>query len=494
MCSTCVLSTTVCGEQLTLCVTGESLRRATTIDMLSDDVFLEIFDSYRKIPVHEPFHVQLVWPWHLLVHVCRRWRQIIFGSPYLLNLRILCTQKTPVEDNLLIWPTLPIVIRYSNTGTSLRSEGVGNVIAALRRANRVCHVELNVTNSMLETMVALMQEPFPELTHIDIFSVSTDGGRGVLPKGFLGGSAPARLQEISFHNLSFPSLPTFLLSTSNLISLTFSDIPPTDYIAPEAMITCLVVLHRLEKLFIGFQSVTSRPDRVRPPLFTRNVLPALTSFTFNGACEYLEDLVAQIDSPRLRDVCVDCWNPLVGTPVAQLPEFVDRTIGPKLTIFSHAQIGYSGGTFSFIMYNPELHPFWDSGPARVVFSCDGIGWRVSHVAQVLSRFSSATLSNVIHLELNADDEEGPELQCMTNFEWLDLLEQFPKVKTLFVSSEVSGYVAFALEDITEDMVTEVLPSLEFIYLDTRAVPLSVENFVAVRRLAGRPVIVVCPTG
>ena len=486
---------------LTLCGTGESHRRGSTIDMLSGDDLLEIFDSYRKIPVHEPFfRVQLVWSWHLLVHVCRRWRQIIFESPHRLNLQILCTQKTPVKDNLFIWPTLPIVIKYSNTKRNPRPEGVGNVIASFQQANRVCHVELNVTKSMFEKMVPFMLESFPELTHIDIYpEPATDGSMGVLPGEFLGGSGP-RLQEISFDNHSFPSLSTFLLSTSNFISLALSGIPPTGYIAPEAVIACLAELPRLKQLIFGFHSVTSRPDQIHPPPITRTVLPALTSFTFYGASEYLEALVAQIDSPKLETIRVECLNSLVDTPAAQFPEFVDRTIGEKLLESSHAQIGYSSGTFSFIMYYPKLHPLWDwftPNPdmmARVVaFSCYGIGWRVSHVAQVLSRFSSEILSNVTHLELEAEDEEGLELRCMANFEWLYLLEQFPTVKTLLVSSEVSGYVAYALEDITEDIVTDVLPPLELICLDAQAVPLSVENFVAVRRPAGRPVTVVGTT-
>lgn len=185
---------------------GESYRCATTINILSDDVLLEIFDSFREIPFYYSFRVQVVWSWQSLVHVCRRWRQIIFESPHRLNLQILCTEKSPVKKNLRIWPTLPIVIKYNYTGRSLRPAGIGNVLAALRQPNRVCHVELNVTSSMLEKMVALLQEPFPELTHIDIFSESTDGGMGVLPNGFLGGSAP-RLRELYFLNLSFPSLP-----------------------------------------------------------------------------------------------------------------------------------------------------------------------------------------------------------------------------------------------------------------------------------------------
>ena len=68
--------------------------------MLPDEVLLEIFDFYRKIPVY--YSIRPVWTWHLLVHVCRRWRQIIFESPHRLDLQILCTEKTPVRQNLCV--------------------------------------------------------------------------------------------------------------------------------------------------------------------------------------------------------------------------------------------------------------------------------------------------------------------------------------------------------------------------------------------------------
>jgi hypothetical protein len=49
--------------------------------------------------------------WHTLVHVCRRWRDLVFASPRRLNLRLLCRKDTPVREMLDIWPALPIVIQ-----------------------------------------------------------------------------------------------------------------------------------------------------------------------------------------------------------------------------------------------------------------------------------------------------------------------------------------------------------------------------------------------
>ena len=49
--------------------------------------------------------------WHTLVHVCRNWRNVVFGSPRRLNLHLCCTKRTPVRENLDIWPQLPIIIK-----------------------------------------------------------------------------------------------------------------------------------------------------------------------------------------------------------------------------------------------------------------------------------------------------------------------------------------------------------------------------------------------
>ncbi|KAH9043566.1 hypothetical protein EDB84DRAFT_863762 [Lactarius hengduanensis] len=68
-------------------------RPDTTINMLPNNVLLEIFDLCQ-----ERYTMYHVWGWHFFVHVCRRWRQIIFDSPHRLNLRIFCTQRNSCQD------------------------------------------------------------------------------------------------------------------------------------------------------------------------------------------------------------------------------------------------------------------------------------------------------------------------------------------------------------------------------------------------------------
>src|SRR6266702_978015 len=72
--------------------------------MLPDNVLLEIFDLCRK---SLRYNILPAWKWHLLVHICQRWRQIVLESPHRLKLQILCTHRTPVRKNLGIWPAFP---------------------------------------------------------------------------------------------------------------------------------------------------------------------------------------------------------------------------------------------------------------------------------------------------------------------------------------------------------------------------------------------------
>ncbi|KAN0138730.1 hypothetical protein V8E53_003718 [Lactarius tabidus] len=164
--------------------------------MLPDDILLEIFDLYRKI--HD-YLIRAVWKWHILVHVCQRWRQIVLASPHRLNVRILCTHGTPVM-NLGIWPAFPIVMDYyyySKCG--LMSNDEDDVVAVLVHLDRVCDVRLSVMGPQLEIIATAMRVPFPVLTRLHIFS--RDGNAPLLPDEFLGGSAP-RLQDITY--LAFP--------------------------------------------------------------------------------------------------------------------------------------------------------------------------------------------------------------------------------------------------------------------------------------------------
>jgi hypothetical protein len=132
--------------------------------VLPDDVLLKIFDLSG---LDYKYSLQFAWKWYFLVHVCQRWRQIVFASPHRLNLRILCSYRTPVRKNLDIWPAFPIIVDYGDL-KSIVPYDEDDLLAALEHPDRVCSVNLRTTPPQLEQMVRIMQEPFPVLTDLKI--------------------------------------------------------------------------------------------------------------------------------------------------------------------------------------------------------------------------------------------------------------------------------------------------------------------------------------
>jgi hypothetical protein len=181
-------------------------------------------------------------------------------------LRLFCTSKTPARDTLDVWPSLPLIIWDTHY-----PEGRDD-IAVLERSDRV--VQIILFGSNLENVLAAMQVPFPELTHLNL--LSNDGKVSVLPDSFLGGSAP-RLQTLLLQGIPFPGLPKLLLSATHLVTLRLCNIPHSGYISPEAIVAVLSTLTSLENLFLEFESPLSRPDwgnrRLPPP--THSVLPLI---------------------------------------------------------------------------------------------------------------------------------------------------------------------------------------------------------------------------
>ena len=129
------------------------------IDMLPDDVLLEIFHFYVDEAWNEyGLEKMRMKAWQSLVHVCRRWRSVVFGSPRRLDLRLVCTFNTPVRDTVDVWPALPLVIQ----GIDDDGVGVDNIVALLERSDLVRLIDLQpVSSSELEDLSKAMQVPFP---------------------------------------------------------------------------------------------------------------------------------------------------------------------------------------------------------------------------------------------------------------------------------------------------------------------------------------------
>ena len=444
--------------------------------MLPDDVLLKIFDFSG---MDYKYSLQFAWKWCFLVHVCRRWRQIVFTYPHRLNLRILCTHRTPVRKNLDIWPAFPIIVDYGDL-KSIVPYDEDDLFAALEHFDRVCSINLRITRAQLGQVVRIMQEPFPVLTDLKIILYDAEDFPA-LPMDFLGGSTPS-LQSIHLCGIPFPALPRLLASASNLFFLTVDNIPRTGYFSPQAMVMGLAALPRLEFLTIGFQLTMLEPDQIQLPPEPRIILPALTHFHFRGTSAYLEGLVARIDTPSLTRIYVHYLTQF-DFQVEQLFKFLERSVR-RGTLRSHARVTFSQGQLSFDKYH-HGNSSWESFPADIILRDKNYQVSVSQIIHVLNQFS-AICSNMVHLKLLLGYHD---LRVTGDAGLLQLLHQCSVVQTLHLSRELAGHIALVLESITAEMVAVVLPSLELISLEDQPSS-SIETFDAARRVSGCPITVV----
>jgi F-box-like len=166
------------------CAAGHILPRVT-IGAIPDDILLEIFDFVLQgiKDYSESYHYYRAKRWNRLVHLCKRWRYLVFASPLRLDLRLFCSGRTPVREALDVWPPLPIEISTCDWDA--------NIVAALEHRDRVRRVGLDKIPR--NQLAGLMPEPFPALEHLSLattFEIALVFQDFPLPSTFLGGSAP----------------------------------------------------------------------------------------------------------------------------------------------------------------------------------------------------------------------------------------------------------------------------------------------------------------
>ena len=443
--------------------------------MLPDEVLLKIFDFCLDEDASEKKDVEA---WQSLVHVCQRWRSVVFGSPRRLNLRLVCQAEIPVGVTLDVWPPLPLIVR----GKWMDDYHVDNIISLLKRSNRVCQIKLINVDLPLERIVPEMQEPFPELTHLvlDSYFIRTTA----LPDSFLGGSAP-RLRELRLYGIPFPGLPKLLLSATHLVYLRLHGISHSGNLSPETLVTVLSTLTSLRLLALKFlfsQSQVHPNQASQPPLATRSLLPVLDNLRFEGVTGYLDNLVARIDAPRLKDLVVFFHqNALHDTP--QFTQFISRT--PTLQALEKAHV-----TFQFNTAAVKLSSERSScGEVKVKIPCRELDRQFSS----LKRFFTSCLTPLsmsedlyitypnIGLRPDRDDE---------NISWLNLLQPFPAVKNLYLCEDIAPHIGLALQELVGRNAREVLPIVQHIFLEglrpCGSVPEGIEKFIAARQLSGHP--------
>ena len=464
--------------------TADSEVGPVTINTLPNEILLLIFRFDRLRYLDELIYFSharsVFWKWHRLIHVCRRWRAVVFGSPNFLNLRLACGPRTGLELTG-IWPPLPIAI--TNYFDRQFPEDY-DFDSAIVHHNRVYEIYLVGLECLpLRRLVSAMQVQFPALINLRL-RFDDSGPAPVLPNQFLGGSAP-NLQSLELYSIPFPALPELLLSATGLVHLTLSSIPHSGYFSPEAMVTGLAVLVNLEYLTITFESPLSRPDREiqRPPLPTLDVLPSLTRFVFNGASEYLEHLVARIDTPLLDFIWITFFHQLIFT-IPQLAQFMRRT--PRFLALDEAHMDFDNS-------GVQVAPLPLDEKSRLTISFRESGWQLSSLARVFtSLFPSIDV--VKHLYIHRPRNLPLQWQDdVVNRHWLEILGPFTAVKELYVCKGLAQRIAFTLQELVGRRVIDVLPALESLSLEelqlSEPVQEAIVQFVAARRVFGHPLAV-----
>ena len=447
------------------------------VDTLPDEVLLAAFDFVVDEDAKTTAEVEA---WKSLVHVCRRWRSIVFGSPRRLNLRLVCEIETPIRDTLDVWPPLLLVI-----WGSVYQINVDIIIAQLEHSDRLCQIYLyGGDNLPMETVLAAMQQPFPELTDLVITMLSDTVT--ALPDSFLGGSAP-RLRKLHLAGIPFPGLPKLLLSATHLVDLLLCNIPYSGYISPEAMATALSTLTSLQLFGLMFLFIPSLPNwahRPSPP--TCSLLPVLETLRFEGATEYLDDLVACIDVPRLSSLDV-AFSTLSVHDAPQFAQLISRTSTFEVLNIAHVIFKVQSAWVRLSSETP--------GYSLIVRIRDG-GldkqlWSLQQVFTLWLPPLSTASSSDLHLYENIDlqlDWPEDDIEDM----WLELLRSFTSVKNLYLSKEIASRIVPALQQLVGDRTTEVLPALEKIFLKEwpqGPVQKGIGEFIAGRRLSGHHIAV-----
>ena len=448
-----------------------------TIEILPDDVLLAIFTSYLLGRVYR------VDMWRTLVHVCQRWRYLVFASPGHLNLRLECTIKTRAREMLGVWPALPIVI----TDDSDSMESVDDIIAALEQRDRVCQITLeDIPRWKMGVFVPAMLGPFPALQGITFEASDVDSSIVVVPDSFLGGSAP-QLEWFTFHGFPFPALPTLLSSTTNLDDLQLTGILRSGYISPEVMVTCLSAMPRLSTFRFQFHSPESFPNREcrqRPPL-ARATLPALRDLFFGGVNEYFEDLITRIDTPVIHVLETTYFHQHIYD-FSQLSQFIGRVEAFKLPAYVNIRLLNGAAEVSV------SSQITTNKPARLLLgiSCAELHLQLRYFVQVCSSsllpFSDAeslAISSVYRLQRS---QWEPTLD---DFLWLDLLYTFSVVKNLNIDKNILTLVAYTLKDVVKERITGVFPAIQELsvgeHLPSGPVLRAIEKFATARGLFTR---------
>ena len=456
----------------------------THIHNLDDDSLLQIF-SYCRLEEEDKWNLGL--KWRNLAHVCQRWRYLVFDSSALLDMCLRLTNKSPSIDTLCHLPPLPLVIDYSHetwVGRAQTRKYEDNIHLGLQRHGRVRRVALRAPSSSMRILLEPMNNPFPRLEDLSLSSTTTEELSPVLPDSLC---APF-LRRLALHGIGLPKGLSLLSSMISLSTLSLTRIPDSFYFSPGRLVTQLQGLYCLEELSIGFAIPIPLPSSEGqllhapiPPV----TLPALKRLTFQGVGVYLDNLVAQINTPLLEQLSLTLFFELAFTLV-NLAEFIHRTERFRCLI---ARVIFNKEGVSIDVDHYEQCVIGKSS-LYINVNCEILEWRIDSAAQVCSSLGNV-LSAVEELTLDLDADALPSFWEITvdSTMWHELLLPFTGAKKLHIGFSLTLKLSQALESVPGELVLELLPELREleVQLEIDYANKVFSAFVEFREFLGRPV-------
>jgi hypothetical protein len=243
------------------------------------------------------------------------------------------------------------------------------------------------------------------------------------------------------------------------------------------------VLSSLRKLCVGFQSYGSGPDWEGQQ--KRSILPVLRELYFKGVSKYLAELVTHIDTPQLHYMDITFfYQHHSDTP--RLTQFINCT--PTLRSLDKVQVQCYDHVVDVILRSRTSEFRFDK--LLISILCSEPYWQRSSVE--LCNSSLHPLSTVEHLYIEYESSRHSSIE---NTLWLELLLPFTAVKNLYLYKEFAPGIAATLRELVGDRITEVLPSLQNIFVEGLRVDPSgpfqenIAQFIAARRHSEHPIAI-----
>ena len=452
------------------------------VHVLDNKSLLQIFSHYR-LEDEDDWNLRLAW--RKLAHVCRRWRLLIFDSSSDLNMRLRIANNSPSLDTLSHLPPLPLLIDYSDGTRTMARKEVDNIQLGLRKQGQsVLRVALRAPSSSFHTWLEPMNKLFPRLEDLSLLCTTTDDSSLVLPENF---KAPG-LRRLALHGIGLPKQFPLLSSTIALSTLSLTHIGAPCYLPPGHLVTQIQGLPQLEELIFGFAAfvtpIPSSEEKPLPALISSVTLPTLRRLTFLGVGDYLDDLVAQINTPLLERLSLTLFFELAVT-LAKLTKFIQRTKGLECLV---ARVVLTKDGASIYADHDEQQGI---GKLTLHVNFEPLCRQIDSVILVCHALEDF-LPIIEKLTLDVDEDGMPsDWENTHNMLWHGLLLPFVGVKRLHIGSPLALKLAQALGSEGRGLVLPALQELE-VSLEIDLARKSFSSFMETRESMGHPVHLSAP--